>query len=724
MSNFYSPSLTKQILLSSILTYACILHEVHAQENIANKPPAKSEQEQKVEITAKQYDARREDTASKIVVTEEEIKQYGESNIAEILKRQSSITITGSEIRMRGLANGYTQILIDGEPLPRGMSIDTINVNQIKRIEILRSGTADMSTRAVAGSINIVMKKIEATSRDFIASFNRSPIDNFGNINFNQSDKNDRFSYGIRVRIIAGDFAGASERILNTLNRSTEQSNKQYAKFQTRASFPALNIDPRFTWTLNDGETLTLKNNIFYQTVTRDSLTDWQTTREKTRTHDDRKALGSELNWERRLANEFGNESTFKFKLGFEHFALGIEGSDQTLNTNFTLPLTRQTQINETHQDWKSTGSYVTSFAKTHIIKSGWDGAISTSDSHRNQTNDQALGQAITQTNRFGETSQVQIQRAAFYVQDEWQTTPTWSNYLGVRWETFQTRGSGDNFSQFKNNTSVLSPIFQSLWKLPDSKENQVRLAFARSFKNPDTTDLIPSNFKGLNNQSAFPERSGNPFSKPEIALGLDAGFEHFGENGVKYSVTSYLKKIENVIRRDISQINQRWVDMPVNDGGAQAHGIELDTKFPLSVLFEDGKNIEFRANAARNWSSVDNVPAPNNRFAQQARLSANTGIDYKANDSWSGGASYTFPSGGRFQLSRENSRYSSVSRRLDAFVKWKLNKETTMRFVVRNLLAQDNLSIQQYASNKLISTNQEFSPSFRQFGVTIEMKL
>lgn len=724
MPVIFSTSLTQQILVCSIMTCVCSANGVHAQENLANKPPTKFEQEQKVEITAKQYDARREDTATKIVVTEEEIKQYGESNIAEILKRQSGITINGNEIRMRGLANGYTQILIDGEPLPRGMSIDTINVNQIKRIEILRSGTADMSTRAIAGTINVVMKKIETTSRDFIASLNQSPIDYFGNINFNQSDKSDRFSYGIRVRIISGHFTGDNERVLNSLNVSTGQPSTQYAKFQTRASFPALNIDPRFTWTLKDGDILTLKNNVFYQSVTRNSLTDWRTSTDKTRTHDDRKALGSELHWERRLANEFGNESTFKFNLGLNHFALGITGSDQTKNANSSLPLTRQTQINETHQDWKSTGSYLTSFAKTHIVKSGWDGAISTSDSHRNQTNDQVLGQDITQGNSLSETSHVRIQRAAFYVQDEWQTMPTWSNYLGVRWEMFQTKGSSDNLSQFKNNTSVLSPIFQSLWKLPDSKENQVRLAIARSFKNPDATDLIPTNFKSLNNQSAFPERSGNPLLKPEIALGLDAGFEHFGDNGVKYSVTSYLKKIENVIRRDISQINQRWVDMPVNDGNAQAHGIELDAKFPLSILFDDGKNIEFRANATRNWSSVDNVPTPNNRFAQQARLSANTGIDYKANDSWSGGASYTFTSGGQFQLSQESSRYISVSRRLDAFVKWKLNKETTMRFVVRNLLAQDNVNIQSYVSSKLITTNQEFSPSFRQFGITLEMKL
>lgn len=720
MSIIYSSSLTQQILVCSILSYVFIPHKAHGQENLASKAPAKSEQEQKVEITAKQYDARREDTATKIVVTEEEIKQFGESNIAEILKRQSGITVTGSEIRMRGLANGYTQILIDGEPLPRGMSIDTINVNQIKRIEILRSGTADMSTRAIAGTINVVMKKIETTSRDLMMSLNRSPTDSLRNINFIQSDKSDQFSYGISVRILGGTFSSARERELSVLDSLAGQASIQHARLQTQTSYPGLIIDPRFTWVLGNGNSLTLKNNLFSQKVSRSEFVDWALLNEKTRTHDDRKALGSELNWERRLGNEFGTESTLKFNLGFNHFKLGILGSDQTLHTNSTLSLARQTQINETHQDWKSTGSYVTSFAKTHIVKSGWDGAISASDSQRNQTN----SHAETQAKGLNDKSHVKIQRAAFYIQDEWQTTPTWSNYLGVRWEMFQTKGSGDNFNQFKNKTSVLSPILQSLWKLADSKENQVRLAFARSFKNPDATDLIPTNFKGLNNQSAFPERSGNPLLKPEIALGLDAGFEHFGDNGVKYSATFYLKKIENVIRRDISEINQRWVDRPVNDGDAQAHGIELDTKFPLSVLFEDGKNVEFRANAARNWSSVDNVPAPNNRFAQQARLSANTGIDYKANDSWSGGASYTFSSGGQFQLSEESSRYISVSRRLDAFVKWKLNKETTMRFVVRNLLAQDNVNIQRYVSSKLATTNQEFTPSFRQFGITLEMKL
>jgi len=453
-------SLTQKTLVCAILSTFYATSAVQAQENGGNKPPVKSEPTQKVEINGKQYDARREDTASKLVVTEEEIKQYGESNVAEILKRQSGITVSGNEIRMRGLANGYTQILMDGEPLPRGMGIETVDVNKIKRIEILRAGTADLSTRAIAGTINIVMKKIETTSREFRASLNRSAIDSFESVSFNQSDKSDRFSYGVGVRIISGHFLGRNQTLLETLDGLTGQYARQLAHSEAKTSFPALNIDPRFTWTLENGDTLTLKNRIFYQKVDRDNLTDWGSSTDKTKTHDDRKALGAELNWERRLANEFGNESIFKFNLGVNHFMLGITGSDQTSAANSSLPSTRQTQLNETHQDWKSTGSYVTSFAKTHILKSGWDSALTISDSHKTQTTMQAQSPASS----LNDSSNVHIQRAAFYVQDEWQTTPTWSNYLGLRWEMFQTTGSGDQFSQFKNKTSVLSPILQSLW--------------------------------------------------------------------------------------------------------------------------------------------------------------------------------------------------------------------------------------------------------------------
>ena len=65
----------------------------------------------------------------------------------------------GGAIRMRGLGNGYTQILLDGERVPPGFSLDSISPDQIERIEILRAPTAETGARAIAGTINIVTRE-------------------------------------------------------------------------------------------------------------------------------------------------------------------------------------------------------------------------------------------------------------------------------------------------------------------------------------------------------------------------------------------------------------------------------------------------------------------------------------------------------------------------------------------------------------------------------------
>ena len=60
---------------------------------------------------------------------------------------------------MRGLGSGYTQILLDGERVPPGFSLDTLAPEQIERIEILRAPTAETGTRAIAGTINIITRE-------------------------------------------------------------------------------------------------------------------------------------------------------------------------------------------------------------------------------------------------------------------------------------------------------------------------------------------------------------------------------------------------------------------------------------------------------------------------------------------------------------------------------------------------------------------------------------
>jgi outer membrane receptor for ferrienterochelin and colicins len=114
----------------------------------------------RVEVSAASGAVRREaDTAAKIIIGRDDIGQYGDNNLAAVLKRQPGVSVVGNEVRMRGLGAGYTQILINGDPAPPGFSIESMAPEMIERIEIMRSATAEYSMQAVAGSINLVLRK-------------------------------------------------------------------------------------------------------------------------------------------------------------------------------------------------------------------------------------------------------------------------------------------------------------------------------------------------------------------------------------------------------------------------------------------------------------------------------------------------------------------------------------------------------------------------------------
>jgi outer membrane receptor protein involved in Fe transport len=92
----------------------------------------------------------------------------------DALKRVPSVTflsdvLESDGVRLRGLDPAYTQILINGEKVPRrlrlraarrrlGFFVDRIPAELIDRIEIVRSASANRSGDAVAGAINIVLR--------------------------------------------------------------------------------------------------------------------------------------------------------------------------------------------------------------------------------------------------------------------------------------------------------------------------------------------------------------------------------------------------------------------------------------------------------------------------------------------------------------------------------------------------------------------------------------
>jgi len=118
----------------------------------------------KIEVTASQsgYDARQDDTATKIVVNAEEIKRHGDTQVLDVLKRLPGVTVLGNSLRLRGLGNGYTQILIDGETTP---------------YPIFR-GRNEGSGNTFSNNANLIMKLTEGAKRDLKFNVNVSDSDN------------------------------------------------------------------------------------------------------------------------------------------------------------------------------------------------------------------------------------------------------------------------------------------------------------------------------------------------------------------------------------------------------------------------------------------------------------------------------------------------------------------------------------------------------------------
>ncbi len=656
---------------------------------------------QKVEIkgSAEAYDPRRDDTATKIVVNHEEIIKYGDSNALDVLKRLPGITVSGGsgrgtgEVRMRGLGSGYTQVLINGERAPAGFSLDSLAPEVIERIEVLRAASAEFSTQSIAGTINIVLKKaIKNAQREVSAGYAYSDTSRIPSVNLQLSDRSGKLSYSVTAslrRVLFNRHPTANETGVDQGGRVNLQRNQSGREDGT---FDAVNIAPRLNWTLDGGDTLTLQGFYNYFAVDFINVTEVVT------------PVGAPpaypfIDWRLENSNSFGKldlnyaaklaqGAKLDVKVGAEAGKANNDSKRRGYASNGGAFLLDNRVVAETRNDgFSSTGKYSTPIVEGHSLAMGWDGGISTRDDTRVQR-EQPLPGAVPVNS--SEAFSADVRRLAVYAQDEWIVNPRWSVYGGARWEGIVTDTSGDSFVGARTRTSVWSPIFQTLYKLPDTKGDQLRLAVTRTYKAPPTQSLIPRRFTTANNSSTEPDNAGNTNLRPELALGLDVSFDHYLAEGAMISVSGSTRRIDDYTRTSITLgADGRWLAIPVNDGTASTRGLEFEAKLPLSLLMANARAIDLRLNLSRNWSSVDAVPGPNNRLDQQTPYAGTFALDYKAGPLTAGG-SFTCKSGGPVRVSLRQRSDIVIRRELDLYALWKFDPKTQLRLAVTNALGQD----------------------------------
>lgn len=733
-------------VVASAVLFACHVQaqqsEAPAADPVAATPP-KAEKPaapamQTVEVKGSGYDPRRDDTASKMIVSSEEILKYGDTNVTDVLKRLPGITVSGAagrsggEIRMRGLGSGYTQILLNGERAPAGFSLDTLSPDVIERIEILHAASAEYSTQSIAGTINVVLKKaVKTAQRDVKLGMGggRDAFSSNGNLQW--SDKDGIFSYSLAASLYRYDYhydnpADNPALDLGYLPDGQPSLLRRVTGTGDGRS-DGINLSPRLHWAFADGDSLTAQ---FFLNAGRS----------ENRSHNRSETLLGErpeydtndgtsgndfvfgrtdLSWVRKL------DGGAKLELGVRASATGNTADSHPLGyiDGVGLALDRTVRVKANYGSLSSTGKYSAPWMPGHALSMGWDGTVSQREEERRQR-EQALpgGRPPVDSDEHFDAD---IKLLALYAQDEWDITPRWSAYAGLRWEGIDTRSAGDSFDAVRQRSSVWSPLLQTLWKLPDTKGDQVRLALTRTYKSPSTSNLIPRRSIATNNSQTDPDRVGNPNLKPELALGIDASYEHYWAEGALLSARASARRIDGYTRQGLLFINDRWVSTPINDGRANTQTLELEAKFPLrAVLAAPVPALDVRASISRNWSQVEHVPGPNNRLDQQTPLSGNVGLDYKTPDGvLSTGGSFNFRTGGPVRITEQQSAYTSPRRDLDLYALWKFDAKNQLRVAVSNLLAQDFESNSFYtdASGSIARTG--VTPTSPQARATMEMK-
>jgi outer membrane receptor for ferrienterochelin and colicins len=726
------------------------LPAAHAQtaEPASPPPPAPPNAQQRIEITggrAGDAEQRRQSTAAKIVIGREEIERFGDSNTLEVLKRLPGVTIPGAPgrggaPRLRGMGGGFTQILIDGERIAPGFSLESIPPEQIERIEILRAPTAETGARAIAGTINIVLREgfrrkvndvnlgLQFEHGTVSPSLGWTRNDSVGDWIVNSSlsllrNRQVNLSSARREDTPAGGGAPLLVRDSTTRSEGTRQGGSFNARLQWRnEQGRSLLITPLLVHSRSSNRTLgTLDQPVgspAAEYAASDTHSDGRFSLARLNTNFNHRPFhGPRLEWRAGLTDlRARNDQTRREQDNSGALLRTTLDDSDTRDRNASLGLKALMLLGESHN-----GVAGLEFERNRRVQA------------RSTLQDGAL--LLTE---FGSNLEASLRRYAAYAQDEWAINPNWAAHVGLRAEGITTQGEGENQRVDVNQSRVVTPLLHAVWKPDEKSRDQIRASLTRSYRSPDLNQLIgrPS----LNRTDTAPgpnseltaDTAGNPRLKPEIAIGIDLAFERYLAEGGVLSANFFHRRIADLIRTVVAQEDVSWspgeprfVARPQNIGKATTQGIELEAKFRLDQLIDDGPRTDIRVNASIFRSRVDAVPGPDNRLAEQPGGTLNFGADHRFRGlplTLGGNVNHT--PGYRTRLEADRAIVQSEKTVLDAYALWTFSPELKLRLSLSNALAPDTSATTIVDDGTLTETNRTTTRSYINTQLRLEMKL
>ena len=675
-------------------------------------------------------EARQESTASKIVIGREELEKQGDATLGDVLKRLPGVTVQGAPgrggaIRMRGLGGGYTQILLDGERMPPGFSVDSLTPEQVERIEILRAPTAETGARAIAGTINIVLREGRKATPDDL-KITRSQEHDQGSSMLN-------WVHNLNTSPMSGTFTLSAMD-----NRRTDQSqtdiDSDYRDDQVRLSESSgrrqgVHANARLQWKGEQGKTLTLTPFLIYSEYTAHGRIDARRLStphitDSALTDNESRYAAARLNgqWVQRLSADDRLDV---------RFGVGQSKYDQQI-TQMAVSSTGLLSNALDEQRFTDRGTSLNG-KWTRVLDNGHQWVSGVEHEGVRRVEEASAGAGDESGNLKARTA-----RWATYTQDEFKINPNWSAYVGLRYESILTEGQvGEEFRS--NKSQVWTPLLHAMWKPNPAKRDQVRMSLTRSYKTPTLYNMVaplrysrdyqPNLFPS--NVPTQPDRVGNPDLRPELATGIDLGFERYLDGGGVLSANVFSRNIQDLIRYQTRlqavdwSSQQRWVSSPQNVGDAVTQGVELEAKFRLNQAWAEAWPVDIRSNVSFFRSKVKDVPGPNNRLDQQPSMTANLGGDYRLRGMpLTVGGNVNWNPDYDTRRSQEQLSYQGIKRVVDVYGQWRFSAATALRLTMSNLLPRDYETATTFNTGAQQETARTTDRNWRTIQLRLEMKI
>ncbi|WP_299596432.1 TonB-dependent receptor [uncultured Microbulbifer sp.] len=611
--------------------------------------------------------------------------------VGEMLKRTPGVAFTSDvleydAVQLRGMNAEYTEVLINGRPIPgqgadRTFFVDRIPSELVERIEIIRSPSADMTSQGVAGSLNVILK--DGAKLDGITT-------RLGSTYY--ADSEDFRTIGSAAIAHAGEgydfWLGANIQERYNPKRKTEEYYDEemlegYAFEEDTRDGNDSSLNGSVGFQLDDTSELRFNGYYVFTDRTENELVTEYEGDVVSRTEGDLVAIATQE--EQIDQTSWGIDGLYVTSLGGGELELSAALSQFKEDTvNFETEEEFDDGVSEgvetgdevlfiEDQNYSLEGSYKVALGATEL-KTG----LSFGASERTGM----------QAGFFDVEADIEETRVAPYAKLTYDMSDELSLEGGLRYDIYEREVSNEDGSATSDSNELL-PSLSLRWDMDG--DNRVTASVARTLRRPEF-DLV-SPFEEDETPDDEDITVGNPDLQSELAWGFDLGFEHRLPGRGIVGVNFFYRDIDDVIELTDTGVDTEAggaLFTPMNVGSGTSQGVEFDISMPLA--FMGLENTGFYANYAYLDSEIkDPFTGEMRTFRNQPDSVYNISLTQDIPGFGGAGVSYQKRSE---SLETEFEEYviTEYDGNLEMFIEWNVTQQSVLRFSGTNLLDQEKV--------------------------------